>query len=51
MAASLAYGVILIIITKAGKSDRPSRRHSACLEVTAEVFEDNQFVPLFVTPR
>src|SRR5208337_2953238 len=50
MAASFAPDFILISIAKAGKGDRPSRSHSACLEVIAEVFEDNQFVPLFVTP-
>ena len=37
-------------IAKAGKGDRPSRRHSACLEVIAQVFEDDHFVPLLVTP-
>jgi len=50
MAASLAPGFILIIISKAGKGDRPSRCHAACLEVITEVFEDDHFVPLFVTP-
>ena len=50
MAASFAPGFILISIAKAGKGDRPSRRHSACLEVIAQVFEDDHFVPLLVTP-
>ena len=50
MAASLAPGFILIIIAKAGKGDRPSRRHPACLEVIAQVLQDDCLVPLFVTP-
>jgi hypothetical protein len=48
MAASLVPGFILIIIAKAGKGDRPCRRHSACLEVVAQVFEDNRLIPLLV---
>ena len=50
MATSLAPGFILVIIAKAGKGDRPSRRHPACLEVIAQVLEDDRLVPLFVTP-
>ena len=50
MAASLAPGFILVIIAKARKGDRPSRRHPPRLEVIAQVLQDDCLVPLFVTP-